>query len=544
MLSRSLHTVWYVWALVLVSTAPLSAQDSLHQRIDQAITGGKADFDASAAPLASDAEFLRRVYLDLTGTIPAATEVRAFLADTATNKRELLIDRLLGSSEHARHMQNVFDVMLMERRGGKHIPQAQWQEYLRVSFAANKPWDQLVREILTADGVDPAERPAAKFYLDRLGEPHLLTRDISRLFLGTNLQCAQCHDHPRVSHYKQDHYYGIYAFLNRSFLFTDSRTKQAVFAEKGEGDVTYVSVFDPAKVTKSTGPRMPARPLVKEPALEKGKEYEVAPAKDVRPVPKFSRRAQLAAELTSPENVQFRRNIANRLWALLMGRGLVHPVDMQHPGNPPVHPELLELLADDLLARNYDMKGFLRELALSKTYQRSSEPPEGKEFSEDSFAVMHLKPLTPEQFAAALLQGSGLTDAERLVLGKGLTEAALHAKLAPSMVQVVNLFAAPAGQAEGQNFQATMDQALFVSNGSILRNWLAPRAGSLLDRLAKLKDEEVADELYLSVLTRPATAEERREVSDYLKPRSSDRAAALKDLAWALLASAEFRFNH
>jgi hypothetical protein len=528
----------------VLGTAPLFAQAPLHQRIDELIARGKADFDAQAAPLASDAEFLRRITLDLTGSIPTATETRAFLADKTENKREVLIDRLLASPEHVRHMQNVFDVMLMERRPDKNVPRAQWQEYLHASLTANKPWDQLVREILSADGADAASRPAAKFYLDRAGEPHLLTRDISRLFLGTNYQCAQCHDHPRVKHYHQAHYYGIYAFLNRSFLFTDKAKKLTVFAEKADGDVTFVSVFDPAKVTKSTGPRMPERPLVKEPTLEKGKEYTVAPAKDVRPVPAFSRRAQLAVELTSLENVQFRRNFANRMWALMMGRGLVHPLDMDHPGNPPSHPELLQELTDDLLARKYDLHGLLRELALSKTYQRSSEVPDGKDYAVDSFAVAYLKPLAPEAFAAALLQASGMTDAERQALGKGLTEAALHVRLAPQAAAVVNIFAGTAGQAEGQSFQATMNQALFVSNSSVLRTWVAPRAGGVLERAGKLKDEEVADELYLSILTRPATDEERREVAEFLKLRASDRPAALKELAWALIASAEFRFNH
>jgi hypothetical protein len=532
-------------AALLLSAAPLPAQVPLHERIDQLITRGKADFDAQAAPLASDAEFLRRIYLDLTGTVPSTTEARAFLADANANKRAVLIDRLLASPEYARHMQDVFDVMLMERRGDRNVPKAVWQEYLRTSFAENKPWDHLVREILAADGADPKMRAPAKFYLDRNGEPHLLTRDISRLFLGTNLQCAQCHDHPRVKHYHQEHYYGIYAFLNRSYLYTDKASKLTVFAEKAEGDVTFVSVFDPAKVTKATGPRMPARPAIAEPALEKGKEYTVAPAKDVRPVPAFSRRAQLAAEMTSPENVQFRRNIANRLWALMMGRGLVHPIDFHHPDNPPSHPELLTLLADDLMARKYDIRGFLRELALSKTYQRSSEIPDGKEYAEDSFAYAHLKPLAPESFGAALLQGTGLTDANRLALGKGLNEAALHARLAPHASQVVLMFMGPEGQAEGQAFNATMNQALFISNAALVRSWLVPQAGNLLDRLGKLKEaDEVADELYLSVLTRQPTADEKREIADYLIKKPNDRTGALKDLAWALLASAEFRFNH
>src|SRR5208283_1027841 len=135
-----------------IVAAPVFGQAPLHDRIDQAIAAGNPDFNAQAAPLSSDAEFLRRVYLDLAGTIPTTAEARAFLADTAPDKREKLIDRLLAGPEHVRHLQNVFDVMLMERRAGKLVPQAQWQEYLRKSFEENKPWDQLVREILSADG--------------------------------------------------------------------------------------------------------------------------------------------------------------------------------------------------------------------------------------------------------------------------------------------------------------------------------------------------------------------------------------------------------
>jgi hypothetical protein len=523
-------------------TASAAGDAPLRQRIDDAIAA-RPNFASLAAPLADDAEFLRRIYLDLTGTIPTAAEARAFLADTDADKREKLIDKLLASPEHARHMQHVFDVMLMERRADKHVPRAQWQEYLRSSFAANKPWDELVREIVSADGADPKLRPAAKFYLDRLGEPHLLTRDISRLFLGMNLQCAQCHDHPLIPHYKQDDYYGLYAFLNRSFVFADAKSKQAIFAEKAEGDVTFVSVFDPAKLTKSTGPRMPKLTPIKEPALEKGKEYEVAPAKDVRPIPKYSRRAQLAIHMTSPENVQFKRNIANRLWAMMLGRGLVDPVDRDHPANPPSHPELLDLLAEEFAANKFDMRAFLRELALSKSYQRSSLAPEGKEVPADSFAVALLKPLSPEQFAWAMMQATGYTDAERIALAKNLSEPALYAKQSAAAAPIIGMFAAPAGQPEG--FMPTLNQALFVSNGNAIRAMMAPRAGNLADRLAKLQDADaIAEELYLSVLTRRPTDEERGEIADYLNKRPTDRAAAIQDMIWALVASAEFRFNH
>jgi hypothetical protein len=546
MMNRVLATLWLAAGFSFFGTTALLAQAPLHQRIDQAMAAGQPNFEAKAAPLASDAEFLRRVTLDLTGALPSTLEIRAFLKDAAADKRTQVIDRLLASPDHIRHMENVFDVLLMERRPARLVTQAQWRDYLRTSVAANKPWDQMVSEVLSADGADPKLRAAAAFYLERGGEPHLITRDISRLFLGTNLQCAQCHDHPRVRHYKQDHYYGIYAFLNRSYLFTDKKTRQSIFAEKADGEVTYLSVFDPAKVTKSAGPRMPHRPLVKDPLLEKGKEYVVAPTKDIRGVPKYSRRAQLAGELTSAETAQFRRNITNRLWAMMMGRGLVHPVEWHHADNPASHPELLDQLADDLMARKYDMRALLRELALSKTYQRSSEMPAGmKDVAEDSFAVAHLKPLSAEQLAWALLEATGMTDAERVALGKNLTPPALDARLAAQARPIIATFAGPAGQPDNQTFQATINQALFVRNGSVVQAMLTARPGSLMDRLGKLKEaDEVSEELYLSVLTRLPSAEERREVADLLKARPNDRAAVVKDLAWALLASAEFRFNH
>jgi hypothetical protein len=528
----------------LLIIGSLYAQSPLHDRIDQLIAAGKPDFDKQAAPLASDAEFLRRIYLDLTGTIPTPDAAHTFLRDSSSDKRTRLIDKLLASPEHARHMATVFDVMLMERRADKHVPRAQWLEFLRSSFAANKPWDQLVREMLSADGTDPKTRPAAKFLLDREAEPNLLTRDISRLLLGMNLQCCQCHDHPLVDDYKQEQYYGIYAFLNRSFLFTDN-AKSVVLAEKAEGEVTFQSVFDPAKVTKTTGSRLPGGKPVVEVKFDKGKEYEVAPANGVRPVPKFSRRAQLAPQVAAADDVPFRRNAANRLWALMMGRGLVHPLDMDHSANPPSHPELLALLADELATLKFDIRAFLRELALSKTYQRSSEvPPRLKDAPPGSYLVANLKPLSPEQLAWATMQATGLTDADRQALGKNANEATLHARLVGNVAPFVKTFGTQAGEPQ-QGFQATLDQALFVSNGGLIRGWLAPRAGNLTDRLIRLKDANaVAEELYLSVLTRLPGDEERKEVAAYLQRRDKDRVAGVQELAWALLASAEFRFNH
>jgi hypothetical protein len=518
------------------------AESPLHERIDRLLAAAP-DFSKKAAPRCSDEEFLRRLYLDLTGCIPTGAEARAFLADKDPDKRTKLLDRLLAGPEHARQLATVFDVILMERRPEKYVIGGIWREFLRTSFAADKPWDQLVREILVADGTDPKNRAPARFYLDREAEPNLVTRDLSRLFLGRNLQCAQCHDHPLVNDYKQQEYYGLFSFLNRTYLFNDPTLKLMVLAEKGEGEVTYQSVFDPAKATRSARPQALGRAAVKEPMLEKGAEYKVKPEKNVRPVPAFSRLAQLSGELARPDNPTLARNLANRLWALMLGRGIVHPLDMDHGGNPPSNPELLQLLTDEVIARKFQVRGLLREIALTDAYQRSSALPTGMPQADASFAVAQLKPLPPEALGLSLLQATGVTDVERAALGKAVTEATLYPRLAKQVAPLVAAFSGTAGREE--EFLPTLDQTLFLSNGPTLRAWLEPKAGNLLDRVGKLTDSNaIAEEVYLSILTRLPTAEERKDLAEYLGAPGRDRGKALKEYAWALLTSAEFRFNH
>lgn len=517
------------------------SQAPLPDRIDQAIRGGHKDYAKVAASLAGDEEFLRRVYLDVTGILPTVAETRAYLADSAPDKRVKLVDHLLASPGYARHMASLFDVVLLDRRPDKHVKRGEWLEFLRKSFADNKPYDQFVSEILSADGADPKNRAPAAFYLNRDGEPHQLTRDISRLFLGMNLTCAQCHDHPLVEGYKQDFYYGVYAFLNRSYVFTDKATKLAVYAEKAEGDVSFQSVFV-AKVTKNTGPRLPEGKEVQEPKFDKGKEYVSAVKAGERGVPKFSRRSQLAALVTSPEHTRFARATANRLWYFYLGRGIVHPVEYDHPDNLPSHPELLELLTRELIANKYDLKALSRAILLSQTYQRSSATT-NKDVEAKWFAVAQLRPLSPEQFAWSLMQATGLTDIERK--GKA-TEAGIFAKLAANVGPFVTLFGNNPGEPTiNQDFEASLDQTLFLTNGGTLRDWLTPKGGNLADRLKQMKDAgDIAEEMYLSMLVRRPSADERKEVADYLARRTADRDVALQELLWALATSAEFRFNH
>ncbi|QJW97792.1 DUF1549 domain-containing protein [Frigoriglobus tundricola] len=523
------------------------AADPLHTRIDKHIDTGFGDLKKHAAPRAGDEEFLRRVYLDLTGTTPATAELYRFLADSAGDKRTKLIDELLAGPGYARRMAWHFDVMLMERRPDSKVPRPAWEAYLRTAFADNKPYNALVREVLASDGSDPKVRAAAKFLLDRDLEPHLVTRDIARVFLGRNVQCAQCHDHPTISDYKQADYYGIQAYLSRSFLFPNAQAPTAVIAEKAEGDVTFMSVFDKNKTLNSTRPRMPGGKPADEPKVEKGKEYKVAPAANVKPEPAYSRRARLADAVTGADNPAFARNAVNRVWALMMGRGLVHPLDMDHGDNPPSHPELLDELAAAFVSHGYDLKWLVREIALSDAYQRSSETPAGLDDPPaEKYLVAVLKPLTPEQFAYAVMQATGHTDAERAALSKlgpKATEEALDARLAARLAPFRNVLGR-GGEAGADTFSSTLDQTLFLKYGGAVRGLLPPRAGNLADRLGKITNPDAAaDELFAAVLARRPTADERKDVADALRG-TKDRQTTINELVWALVASAEFRFNH
>jgi hypothetical protein len=354
------------------------SNEPLHARIDALIDSAAI---GPLAPRSSDADFVRRLRLDLTGVIPSADEARAFVADASPTKRERLIDELLASPAFVRHMTITLDVLLMERKPEKAVKQPEWEKYLYESLAADKPLDRLFQEVLAADGAEEKPRPAARFTLDRDAEPNLLTRDIGRLAFGMDLQCAQCHDHPLIDDYYQEDYYGLFAFVSRTSLFTDAKTKTVSLTEKADGEASFKSVFTGASSDRAQ-PRLPKGPLLlSEPTFAKGEEYKVQPDKTVRGVPRYSRRAALAEML--PDSREFADNLANRLWAHMLGRGLVHPLDFHHAANPPSNPALLALLATELAKpqasglkpQAFLLRPFLRQLALTRAYQRSCDEP-------------------------------------------------------------------------------------------------------------------------------------------------------------------------
>lgn len=346
---------------------------SLHAQIDQLI---EADTLVPPIAPADDAEFLRRAMLDLHGIIPTADEARAFLSDPSPTKRTELIDRLLASPRYARHFATTFDVLWLERKQEKNIKSQDWYDYLYHSFHDGKPYDQLVREILAGDDTQETTRPTLKFYFARTVEPHALTRDIGRLFFGMDMQCNQCHDSPIVEDYKIGDYYGLYAFVSRTFLFQDAK-KVPSLGEKPEGEANFKSVFTGESADKVI-PKLPRGPALVEPVFLKGEEYAVKPAKNVKPIPKHSRRAALAERGVDGSSEMFDRNAVNRMWAHMMGRGLVHPVELHHPDNPPSHPAVLDLLAQEFREHGCDLRYLLREIALTRTYARTCELPNPK----------------------------------------------------------------------------------------------------------------------------------------------------------------------
>ena len=386
-----------------------SAEEPLHILIDQHLWDAQ-----SPAVLSSDDEFLRRVSLDLIGIPPSAADVRSFLSNEQPDKRLQIVQKLIESPHFDRHLTTSLDLMLMERHRNQHVPQNDWYSWLFTQVQSRRPWNEIVHDILVADGADGPQRPAARFYLDRQSEPHRITRDVGRIFFGRDLQCAQCHDHPNINDYLQADYHGLHAFLAPSYPVVVKVTQkegdksktveQTVHAERAGTDLTFESVF--FKGTKRrTGPRLPDEVSVAVEFLYPGDEYRTAPAEGVLSVPQISRRAQLAERMTSGKNRMFNENIANRLWAHMLGRGLVHPVDLHHFENPPVSPALMTLLGERIAVMQFDLRVFLKEIALSKTYQRSFDVPanllETASASVDALALVEQQMLSLEQSAAA-----------------------------------------------------------------------------------------------------------------------------------------------
>jgi len=518
------------------------ASEPLAPRIDELVFAKAAETGTgSPAKQANDAEFLRRITLDLTGAIPSAAVIREFLSDPAPDKRTKKIDQLLASPEYPRRMQELFNSLLMERLG-EH---AEWQKYLQTSFTLNKAWDQMVREMLSPNAEDEASRGAGFFLSKRLEhygqnpvDMPALTRDIGRLFLGIDLQCAQCHDHLFINDYKQADFQGLATFVTNTTLRTDKpfpAVAEKLLTKKTE----FISVFK--KEPKSIGPKVPGLAEIEIPTFAKDQEFEVPPdrAKNFPGKLKFSPLQKLSEQLPTADNVQFARNSANRIWALLIGRGIVSPLDLHHSDNPPSHPELLDLLAKEFADHQFDLKWLIREICLTQTYQRSSELPDGQESQPSTFLVALEKPLSAEQLLRACLQATGEWD--RL---SATAKDAANPIPDDIRLKFLKTFANPPREPEVE-FTPSVKAALFLMHDPLIQGWLPAADQRLVQRLLTIEDPGLqADQMYLSVLSRLPVEEERVEMASVLSKAGEHKAKVLENLVWALLASTEFCVNH
>jgi hypothetical protein len=517
-------------ALIACSCFVAKADEPLHARID-AIIDAKARSDGVrlSAP-ADDAEFVRRAYLDFAGRIPTSDEAKGFFADGSADKRAKLIDKMLAAPEYAARMADAFHVMLMERLGEN----PEWAKFLRTSFAKNEKWDAMVRKMLRAE---PGEKelPGAAFWLakrlENYGQNPVdysgLTRDAGRLFLGKNFQCCECHDHLFIDDYKQQHFQGLHAFFKNAYLV--SAAKMVVGERPTTEKTGFASVF--TKVPMLTAPALPAQMMLEIPALAKGMEYAEPPDRKAGTpgVLKFSPLKELSERLPTKANADFARNGANRVWFLLTGRGVVHPLDLHHSGNPPSHPELLDLLAKEFAAHDFDVKWLLREIALTKTYQRSSKLPAGaKEAPHPKyFATAIERRLSAEQVLQSVIVATGADP-----------------KSADSLrPKYLKAFANQPREPEDE-FTPSLKAALFVLHDEAVLGLLKPKPGNLVDRAAKLSDAGAADALYLAILSRRPGTEERDAVARLLAKHPDRRAEAIGRAGWAMLASMEFGANH
>lgn len=512
---------------------------SISELIDREISARLAEEGIAPAPTIDDAAFVRRVTLDLAGRIPTTRETEEFLARPESHRRELYVDRLLQTPDYAVHLRNELDLLLQGKLGRYE----DWRNYLLEVAQENRSWDRFAREILVPEKALPGERGPAAFLRERTGDVDRMTNDTSSLLFGVNISCAKCHDHPLVLDWQQDHYYGLASFFDRTY-----RTADGSVAERFEGMPKFTTTYGEEKTAKFmflTGAEAeePKTSLTEEArkelrtAIDKAAKESDAEA----PEPTFSPRAALVELALDEKEPMLARNIVNRTWARLIGRGLIEPLDQFHSYNPPSHPALLEGLTREFLAAGYDLKALIRGIVLSQTYARSCETPEGVEPpSPELFAVGAVRALTPRQLATSLdvataspekLPGLAIPaswEQERLALDERATGLAEQ-------------FALP-----GSAFQVGVDESLLFSNGTRIAGDLL-RSGDdrLVGYLQRTSDDSAAvDQAFAAILSRTPTLEEREATTAYLADRADRRDEALSQVAWALLATAEFRFNH
>jgi hypothetical protein len=511
--------------------------------IDSRIAAAWQEQGVTPVAQATDAEFLRRASLDLVGVISSYEETVAFLDDVSPDKRSQLIDRLLDDPRYAQHQADVWDMILF----GRHPPgygtdrREGFQHWLREQFAQNRPYDEWVRELLRGAG-NSVEQGPPLYYVQYRGQPEDLTEVVTQTFLGVQLQCARCHDHP-FEPWKQLDFYGMAAFFARLNVVEAGNQENLtlyVLGEKSTGELLFtgpVQDQSPGQQGEPVKPRFLLGESLVEPPLPEGFQEPTVDNNSPPPVPFFSRKDQLVDWLARAENPFFARAIANRLWAQLMGRGLVHPVDNMSTSNAPSHPELLDALAAWLVDRRFDVQGYFRELANCRVYQLSSSG--GREEAQPRlFEQAPWRPLTAEELVESWRVATGYDAAT-----KAQATAEPRGRLYPLTGDYVLLFFGEPNNGVGE-FQGGLNEHLYLNNGELGR-LIATEPGSLYAALAQPETpwDARVERLFLQVLNRPPTAEERQQF-EALLAAEQDPIERLRDAIWALMTCSEFRFNH
>ncbi len=366
---------------VLHCTKPACGQVALSASIDTLV---ERDFEPLIGALESDSLLLRKLSLDLRLLVPTSQELDAFLADTEPDRWSRWVQRFLNDPLHSERMVDWLDKSLLQRRPFQQVDRTKWLTYLRRVVDERKPLDQIAKETLGSIWWNQNERAQQRFYLERAGDSHAIARDIGRVFFGRDMQCAQCHDHPQIDDYLQTDYHGLLAFVaSSSFVeakFKDDKgaeQKLQIYAERAARDAPFESVFDKGILFR-TGTRAPGGTESFDPFEAPDQRYQAKPMPDslegAPNPPLFSRRSTLVSQL-SAANRTFAENWSNRLWAMMMGKGLVHPLDMHHPDNPPANPKLMDALTDALIGSGFNIRSMIEQIALSNAYKLGSRMP-------------------------------------------------------------------------------------------------------------------------------------------------------------------------
>jgi len=476
------------------------------------------------AAISSDSEFVRRLYLDLAGRVPAVSEVRQFLADERADRRSALVDSLLDSPAFVRHFTILWRNALIpeafnDLSGRRLVPG--FEAWLWTQFSSGVPYDRMVRDLLTvrvdaggADGV-PALRTAsspAAFYAIRELRPENLAAGTSRAFLGVRLDCAQCHDHP-FDRWKQGQFWSLAAFYS-GFRPVDAEAGMAaVLAERR--DSRSIAIPDKDQTVQA--------------AFLEGEQPDWGVNRSSREV--------LADWVTARENPWFSRMAANRVWALFMGQGIVHPVDDFSDSNPASHPEVLQLLADQLAAHDFDLQFLVRTITRTRVYQLSSRQTHESQSDPLHFARAAVRGLTPEQLFDSLAEATGYYQPYR-------TDNPFVISAETPRATFLELFR-DEGDSPLQK-ETTILQALAMMNGEFVDAATSLENSQTLGGVVEfplMTDEERLETLFLAALSRLPEESERAALLQYVR-QSESAGAALADVFWALLNSSEFMLNH